>query len=224
MLDAALPPSLGSLLQDIIRRLGNLEVGGQLSSSSITPGGYVRGYDAAGNRILEVGKLIGGGYGFAANTPIDLFPMFYVANDGWNVPLLYYSWREYSPIYVSTTSATFVAAWNCHLPGPMAGIIQAEVTISVDAATTGEFYYQLIDYGTNAVLATTNTVSVVGPALVGKNLAWVHGVAFRPTRMCVLRLFQRRSAGAANVAVGEPARTSVSNLQAVSADPLLPFY
>ena len=113
MIDPALPTGLEDIVADLQRRLTSLERSPQLISSSVN-GGVLRVLDDSGNKVFEAGKLSAGVYGVRISDAAGA-TIFYATGDGQGLgtPRRATPWRkQIASDYESTTSATFVTAWD----------------------------------------------------------------------------------------------------------------
>jgi hypothetical protein len=200
MSDPATPQTLASEFADLNRRLAALERSPQLKSSSIK-GGALTIYDASGNAIVQMGEIDTDQHGLLVTNAAGATLLKVYGEEGFGAPVRGFPWRESSPVFESTTSATFVGMWQAHLPAVEAdGVYMSNCTITLNAADTAEVKV----YVDGSTETDTLTLSGATATQWAVKLNWEHGLT-RGVGPYGFHLQVRRSAGtAAAVNVYEP--------------------
>lgn len=198
MADLASTPDLRRILQDIDRRLRNLEGAPQLQRASLT-GGKITALNADGDRVAEYGELAGGGYGVAVNDADTLNTLLLVNDiDGVHVPVIEHAWQKANDS-VAVTSGSFVTAWATLIPVPLARCITATITVVTGAGTTGEV--RLTAVGIGSTTAKTCPAGAQTDATFSWDLGTNLGLGVSGV---LINVEARRTGGANSVAVFEP--------------------
>ena len=215
MTDPALPQSLITEIGDLKRRLDNLERSPQLLSSSIT-GGALRVLDSSGNEIAVLGDFTAGegdATGIRIQNSAGADILFISEVSGFGIPRRAVPWRPAIVAdFESTTSASFVDAWDSQLGVVDANGLKTQFVVTLNAADTAEVKIVL-------GAANTDTVSLLGSTATQwtVDLKWNHGITLGGGPI-LFRLQVRRSAGSGgNVNVHRPHPLEVVNSNSISA-------
>jgi hypothetical protein len=156
-----MPENLTTEIQDILRRLRNLELSPKLTNASIA--------DLDGNERVRLGLLDGDeNYGLAV-FDVDGDTRLRVDGRGMIAPYLPGIPRNPAE-YITTTSPTFVTIWQSVFPICSHQAIGGRVGWGADAGTTGELRLKLGS-------ATTDPATLAAGSTGEQIFQWLHGAA-----------------------------------------------
>jgi len=165
--DPLLPSNLGSDLRALAERVSQLERAPQMPRTSVQ-GGSVHFLDDAGNERVVIGQQSGGHYGLTVRNPAGI-PQISVDERGLSGP---YQIAPTFPVdgAVSVTSGSFVSIWRAFVELIDGDTIQARISWSTDAATTGEvrLYCSTLATATSAVALAASSGGL-------QEFKWLHG-------------------------------------------------
>jgi len=212
MTDPALPQTLGTEIADLKRRLAALERSPQLKSASIK-GGALRVLDSSDNEIFIAGEFDGGATGVRVQATDGSAIMYVSDTAGFGIPRRALPWR---PAIVqdsqSTTSATFVTAWDARWGVADADGLKTNFVVTLNAADEAEIKCSM---GADE----TDTVTLVGSTQTqwAIDLNWDHGKSLNSGSHLFLVEVRRSSGTGGNVNVWRPHPLEATNAGSISA-------